>query len=84
MNEIDRHLEPHRVAAVVRRVPLAWRDAATQMRAGTPHPRAASGLARVHVAGSARLVLVQDDAPCVALVDPATGLADALPPTPSR
>jgi len=64
-------------ALVSARVPLAWRSAHDREVAGMPHPRAASGLARLP-GNPFRLALVQDDAASLAVVDPATGLADAI------
>ncbi len=69
MSEID---IPH--ATIHRRVTLAWRSEVDREAAGTPFPRAASGLARL----GPDLVMVQDDAASLALVDPATGLATAV------
>lgn len=71
MNTIDEHVAP---ATIVRRQRLAWRSAHDRDRAGTPHPRAASGLAR----WGAALALVQDDACTLARVDPRDGLAEAI------
>lgn len=65
-------------ARVVRRVALHYAAGADPEIDRPGHVRAASGLAWV----GARLAVIQDDANFVALVDPATGLADAvaLPP----
>ena len=73
MSEIDTHT-PGPTATITRRTTLAWRTDADREAAGTPFPRAASGLAR----HGAELVMVQDDAASLALVDPATGLATAV------
>lgn len=69
MNEID---TPS--ATITGRATLAWRTDADREAAGTPFPRAASGLAR----WGAELVMVQDDAASLALLDPTTGLATAV------
>lgn len=76
--------DPALVARVVREVPLRY-AAGPDARADRPaHVRAASGLAVVRTPAGLRLAVVQDDAHWLALVDPATGLADAvaLPPGP--
>lgn len=65
---------PEAIAPIRRRLALAWRTGADRARAGTPHPRAASGLAR----WGADLALVQDDACAIARVDPRDGRAEAL------
>ncbi len=65
-------------AVVTSRIRLAWRTDHDRAVAGIPHPRAASGLASVVRAGVSLLALVQDDAASIALVDPATGLAEAI------
>ena len=76
--------DPGLAARVVREVPLRYAagpDAAADRPA---HVRAGSGLARLRTPAGLRLAVVQDDANWIALVDPATGLADAvaLPPGP--
>lgn len=45
MSEIDTHT-PGPTATITRRTTLAWRTDADREAAGTPFPRAASGLAR--------------------------------------
>ncbi len=67
----DRTLE----ARIVRRRPMRYAAGADAAHDRPAHVRAASGLAW---AGD-RLAVIQDDASFVALVDPATGLADAFP-----
>ena len=66
--------DPALSARVVRRVPLRYRDGADPGVDRPAHVRAGSGLA--HVAG--RLVVVQDDANFLAVVDPHNGEADAI------
>lgn len=66
--------DPMLAARVVRSLPLVYAEGPDPALDRPPHVRAASGLVR---AGS-RLVVIQDDANFVALVDPATGLADAI------
>jgi hypothetical protein len=65
-------------AVITARRPLAWESAGDRAAAGTPHPRAASGLAWVGSGAARRLALVQDDASSVALVDPQSGRAEAI------
>ena len=67
--------DPALSARVVRRTPLRYRDGPHEGLDRPGHVRAGSGLA--HVDG--RLVVVQDDANFLAVVDPATGEADAVP-----
>lgn len=62
------------VARLGRCVALRYADGADPSLDRPAHVRAGSGLARV----GDRLVVVQDDAAFVALVDPRTGLADAV------
>lgn len=69
------HEDPALSARVTRRTPLRYAGGADPATDRPPHVRAGSGLAWV----GARLAVVQDDASFVALVDPATGLADAIP-----
>ena len=67
--------DPALAARVVRRTPLHYRDGADAALDRPGHVRAGSSLARV----GDRLVVVQDDANFLAVVDPATGLAEAVP-----
>jgi hypothetical protein len=62
-------------ARVVRRVELRYAGGADAALDRPAHVRAGSGLAWV----GRRLAVVQDDASFLALVDPATGAADAVP-----
>lgn len=73
VNEIDGFR-----ARIRARRALAWHTELDREAAGTPHPRAASGLAWVGEEGARRLALVQDDACSIALVDPRAGLAEAI------
>ena len=68
------------VARVVRRVEMRYVGGADPTSDRPAHVRAASGIAWV----GATLAVIQDDANFIALVDPATGLAEsvALPPGP--
>ncbi|WP_284347939.1 DUF6929 family protein [Roseisolibacter agri] len=66
--------DPRLVARLGRRVALRYSDGADEALDRPAHVRAGSGLARV----GDRLVVVQDDAAFLALVDPATGLACAV------
>jgi len=61
-------------ARIVRRVPMLYADGADPAMDRPAHVRAASSVTWV----GNRLALVQDDANFVALVDPVTGLADAV------
>jgi hypothetical protein len=61
-------------AQIVRRVPMRYAAGADPSVDRPEHVRAASSVAWI----GARLALVQDDANFVALVDPATGLADSI------
>ena len=66
---------PTLVARLVARFPMRYSGGADETLDRPAHVRAGSGLARV----GDRLAVIQDDAAFVALVDPETGLADALP-----
>lgn len=61
-------------ARIVRRVPLHYAEGADAAVDRPAHVRAASSMAWI----GDRVALVQDDVNFVALVDPATGLADAV------
>jgi len=74
MNESHAHEPAH--ARVLSRRPILWTAAPGPDEPDrTPHVRAASGVAWV----GARLLVAQDDASYLALVDPATARARALP-----
>jgi hypothetical protein len=62
-------------ARVVRRVPLLYADGPAHQLDQPAHVRAGSGITRV----DDQLVVVQDDANFLALIDPATGEARAVP-----
>jgi len=66
--------DPMLVARLGQRVSLCYAGGADATLDRPAHVRAGSGLARV----GDRLVVVQDDAAFLALVDPRTGLADAV------
>src|SRR5688572_20432885 len=66
---------PALVARVTRCIPMTYAAGADSWADRPAHVRAASGLAWF----GDRLAVVQDDANFIALVDPATGLADAVP-----
>ena len=66
----DRALE----ARILRRVSMHYADGADERLDRPAHVRAASSMAWI----GDRVALVQDDVNFVALVDPATGLADAI------
>jgi len=68
------------VARAIRCVPMLYAAGADETLDRPAHVRAASGLAWV----GERLAVVQDDAQFVALVDPATGEAEASPLPPGR
>ncbi len=70
--------DPGLAARVVRRVPMRYAAGADPALDRPAHVRAGSGLARVRTPAGERLAVVQDDANFLALVDPATGLADAV------
>lgn len=61
-------------ARILRTTPLRYAEGADPALDRPAHVRAASAVARV----GGRLAIVQDDANFVALVDPATGLAEAV------
>ena len=61
-------------ARILRRTAMRYRGGAARATDRPAHVRAASGLIRL----GKRLVVVQDDASFVALVDPGSGLADAI------
>ncbi|MBC7844743.1 MAG: hypothetical protein H7099_20740 [Gemmatimonadaceae bacterium] len=67
-------LDPALSARIVRRVPMHYAGGADDESDRPAFVRAASSMAWV----GARVALVQDDVNFVALVDPATGLADAI------
>jgi uncharacterized protein DUF6929 len=66
--------DPALGARIVRAVPLRYAAGADPALDRPAHVRAASGITRV----DGRLVVVQDDANFVALVDPETGLAEPV------
>src|SRR5688500_6401908 len=66
---------PTLVARVTRCIPMTYAAGADLSADRPAHVRAASGLAWF----GDRLAVVQDDANFIALVDPATGLTDAVP-----
>jgi len=70
--------DPGLVARVVHRVPLRYAAGADPALDRPAHVRAGSGLARVATPAGERLVVVQDDANFLALVDPATGHAESV------
>lgn len=70
VSALDRTLE----ARIVRRVPMHYADGADDTIDRPAHVRAASSMTWV----GDRVALVQDDVNFVALVDPVTGLADAI------
>jgi hypothetical protein len=61
-------------ARIVRRLPMRYTDGADAALDRGPHVRAASSVTWI----GNRLAVVQDDANFLALVDPATGMADAI------
>lgn len=63
-------------ALVRSRRALSWHSGHDREVAGTPHPRAASGLA--WLGDERRLALLQDDACAIALVEPESGVARAV------
>ena len=67
--------DPALAARVLRRIPLRYAAGADPALDRPGHVRAGSSLARL---GDGRLVVVQDDAHFLAVVDPATGLAEAV------
>lgn len=71
---IQSALDPELEARIVRRVPMLYADGADRALDRPAHVRAASSVTWV----GNRLALVQDDANFVALIDPVTGLADAV------
>lgn len=66
--------DPRLVARVLRRVPLVYEAGPAHELDRPAHVRAGSGLARL----GERLVVVQDDANFLALIDPLTGCAHAV------
>jgi hypothetical protein len=70
--------DPALVARVTRRVPMRYAGGADDALDRPAHVRAGSGLACLATPAGERLAVVQDDANFLALVDPATGLADAV------
>jgi hypothetical protein len=77
---VEAREDPALAARVVRRVPLVYEGGADPALDRPAHVRAASGLARV----GDRVAVVQDDANFLALVDPATGRAEAVPLPPGE
>lgn len=70
--------DPELAARVVRRLPLRYATGADPALDRPAHVRAGSGLAHLRTPAGERLAVVQDDANFVALVDPATGLAESV------
>jgi hypothetical protein len=70
--------DPALAARVLASRPLHYAAGADAELDRPEHVRAGSGLAVVPTPAGPRLAVVQDDAHFVALVDPATGLADAV------
>jgi hypothetical protein len=70
--------DPAFSARVLASRPLHYAAGADPALDRPAHVRAGSGLAVISTAAGPRLAVVQDDAHFVALVDPATGLADAV------
>jgi hypothetical protein len=66
--------DPRLTATIVSRRPLHYRGGGDESLDRSPHVRAGSGLAWI----GERLALVQDDANFVALIDPATGVAESI------
>jgi hypothetical protein len=62
-------------ARIVRSVPMLYAEGADEALDRPAHVRAGSGLARA----GGRLVVIQDDANFLALVDPGSGRADSVP-----
>ena len=71
---IDAAPDPTLTATVVRRIPLRYRDGADPALDRPAHVRAASGLTWWR----GRLAVVSDDASFVGLIDPTSGLTDAI------
>jgi hypothetical protein len=69
------HRDHTLTARLVARLPMRYAGGADAALDRPAHVRAGSGVARV----GGRLAVIQDDAAFLALVDPATGLAEALP-----
>ena len=75
MTPVVQALEDSRLEArIIRRVPMRYAAGPDPTLDMPAHVRAASGLAAV----GDRLAVIQDDAAFIALVDPQTGVADAL------
>ena len=74
MRRVIAHRDDRLVARIVRRLPMHYPAGADPSTDRPGHVRAASGLASV----GRRIAVIQDDANFVALVDPATGEAEAI------
>jgi hypothetical protein len=74
VHHVTARQDPALRARVVRRVPMFYAAGADRSADRPAHVRAGSGLAWC----GERLAVVQDDANFIALVDPATGLAEAV------
>lgn len=72
--------DPSITARVVRQLPLHYVGGANPELDQPPHVRAGSGMARI----GEQLVVVQDDANFLALLDPASGEAQAVPLPPGE
>jgi hypothetical protein len=75
---VARH-DPALTARVAATRPMTYAAGADPAEDRPAHVRAGSGVAVVETPSGPRLAVVQDDAHFVALVDPATGLAEAVP-----
>jgi hypothetical protein len=67
-------LDPALAARVIRSIPLRYADGADPSLDRPAHVRSASGIVRF----GGRIAVIQDDANFIALIDPDTGLADAI------
>jgi len=66
--------DPSLTARVVRSIPLLYGDGADASLDRPAYVRSASGIVRL----GGRIAVIQDDANFIALIDPETGLADAI------
>lgn len=71
---VEAHSDPALDARILRRMPMRYAAGADPRLDRPAHVRAASGITWV----GSRLAVIQDDANFLALVDPATGVAEAL------
>lgn len=79
MSKLRSDRDPRLVARIVSRRPLRYRSGADAALDRPAHVRASSAMCWVGPVGRGDLVVLQDDAAFLGLVEPATGLVDDVP-----